>query len=65
MMQTLIGPVADLFSGYFQRKAEETKAVHEAQMVALQQDGNWQNIHANNATNSWKAEWFTMLFSIP
>ena len=65
MIQTLIGPVADLVGGYFQRKAEEKKAVHEAKMVAIQQDGNWENIHANNAANSWKDEWFTLLFSIP
>ena len=65
MIQTLIGPVADLVGGYFQRKAEEKKAVHEAKMVAIQQDGNWENIHANNAANSWKDEWITLLFSIP
>jgi len=65
MIQALIGPVTSLVGGYFQRKAEEKKAVHEAKMVAIQQDGNWENIHANNAANSWKDEWLTLLFSVP
>ena len=65
MMQALIGPITSLVGGYFERKAEEKKAVHEAKMVAIQQDANWENIHANNAAKSWKDEWFTILFSIP
>jgi hypothetical protein len=65
MIQALIGPVTSLVGGYFQRKAEEKKAVHEAKMVAIQQDGNWENIHANNASSSWKDEWLTLLFSVP
>ena len=65
MIQTLIGPIVNLVGGHLQRKAEEKKAVHEAKMVAIQQDGNWENIHANNAANSWKDEWFTILFSVP
>jgi hypothetical protein len=65
MMQALIGPVADLIGGHLKRKAEEKKAVHEAKMVSIQQDGNWENIHANNASSSWKDEWFTILFSVP
>ena len=65
MIQQLIGPLASLVTGHFERKAEEKKAVHEAKMVAIQQDANWENIHANNAANSWKDEWFTILFSVP
>ena len=30
MMQALIGPITSLVGGYFERKAEEMKAVHEA-----------------------------------
>jgi len=65
MWQALVGPLTDLIGGHFKRKSEEKKAVHEAKMVAIQQDANWENIHANNAANSWKDEWFTILFSIP
>ena len=54
MWQTLVGPLTDLIGGHFKRKSEEKKAVHEAKMVAIQQDANWENIHANNASSSWK-----------
>ena len=36
MIQALIGPITSLVGGYFERKAEEKKAVHEAKMVAIQ-----------------------------
>ena len=65
MIQTLLGPIVDLVGGHLQRKAEEKKAVHERKMVAIEQDANWENIHANNSANSWKDEWFTILFSVP
>jgi len=65
MIQSLIGPVVSLVSGHFERKAEEKKAVHQAKMTAIQQDANWENIHASNSANSWKDEWFTILFSVP
>ena len=64
MWQTLLGPIVDLVGGHLQRKAEEKKAVHERKMVAIEQDANWENIHANNASSSWKDEWFTILFSV-
>ena len=41
MIQQLIGPLASLVTGHFERKSEEKKAVHEAKMVAIQQDANW------------------------
>jgi len=65
MWQTLLGPIVDLVGGHLQRKAEEKKAVHERKMVAIQQDANWENIHATNSGNSLKDEWFSLLFSVP
>ena len=65
MIKTLLGPIVNLVGSHLQRKAEEKKAVHERKMVAIQQDANWENIHANNSANSWKDEWFTILFSVP
>ena len=65
MWRALLGPVVDLVGGHLQRKAEEKKAIHERKMVAIQQDANWENIHASNASSSWKDEWFTILFSVP
>lgn len=65
MIQQLIGPAVSLISGFFERKAEEKRAVHERKLEIIKQDSNWENIHASNAGASWKDEWFTILFSIP
>ena len=65
MWQALVGPFVDLVGVHLQRKAEEKKAVHERKLEVIKQDSNWENIHANNANNSWKDEWFTILFSVP
>ena len=65
MWQTLVGPLFDLITGYFERKAEEDKATHERKLETIRHDSNWENIHAKNAGNSWKDEWFTILFSVP
>ncbi len=65
MWQALIGPIVDLVRSHFQRRAEEKKATHERKMEAIRQDANWENIHANNANNSWRDEFFSVLFSIP
>jgi hypothetical protein len=65
MWQTLIGPVTALIGDHFKRRSQEKRAVHKRKLEAIKQDANWENIHANNAANSWKDEWFTILFSIP
>lgn len=65
MWQALIGPVVNLVGGHFERKAEEKRAVHDRKMESIKQDANWENIHANNANDSWRDEFFTVLFSIP
>ena len=65
MWQALIGPVVNLVGGHFERKAEEKRAVHQRKMESIKQDANWENIHASNASNSWRDEFFSILFSIP
>ena len=65
MWQALVSPIVNLVGGHLQRKAEEKKAVHERKLEVIKQDSNWENIQAGNAANSWKDEWFTILFSIP
>jgi hypothetical protein len=37
MLQAFIGPVVNLVSGHFQRKAQEKAAVHERKMEAIKQ----------------------------
>jgi len=65
MWQALFGPIVELVKEFIKRKAEEDKAIHERKLETIKQDTNWENIHASHAGNSWKDEWFTILFSIP
>ena len=65
MWQALVGPVVNLVGEHFKRRAEEKQAVHERKLEVIKQDSNWENIHATNASTSWKDEWFTVLFSVP
>lgn len=65
MLKALIGPVISLIGSHFDRKAEEKRAVHERKMQAIKQDTNWENIHASNADNSWRDEFFSVLFAVP
>jgi len=65
MWQALIGPVVNLVGGHLERKGEEKRAVHERKMEAIKQDANWENIHASNAGNSWRDEFFSVLFALP
>ena len=65
MWQALISPLANIIGGHLERKAEEKRAIHERKLEVIKQDSNWENIHASNASSSWKDEWFTILFSIP
>ena len=65
MWQTLFGPIVELVKEFIKRKAEEDKALHERKLQTIKQETNWENIHAQNSGQSWKDEWFTILFSIP
>lgn len=65
MWQTLLGPVVNIVGGHLERKGEEKRALHDRKMEAIKQDANWENIHAGNAANSWRDEFFSILFSIP
>lgn len=45
------------------RKKSEAKSDRQAEL--LRQQGNWDEIQAQNSATSWKDEWLTILFSIP
>jgi hypothetical protein len=65
MWQLLIGSATELIGGHFKRKSEEKQAQHERKLETIKHEANWDNIQATNAGNSWKDEWFTVLFSVP
>jgi hypothetical protein len=62
MWQLLIGSATELIGGHFKRKSEEKQAQHERKLETIKHEANWDNIQATNAGNSWKDEWFTLLF---
>lgn len=65
MLNLLIGPVTELVGGYFKNKAEEKQAKHEAKMEVIKQGGEWEDKMADASANSWKDEFWTLVFSIP
>jgi hypothetical protein len=65
MWQTLIGPVANLASGYLKNKAEEKQAKHEAKIKVIQNDSDWESKMVDASANSWKDEFWTIVLSVP
>ena len=65
MWLNFIKPVADLAGGYLKNKAEQSKAVHEAKMKVIQNDGDWENKAIDASANSWKDEFWTLVLPVP
>ena len=69
MLAALIGPAADLVTGYFNNKKEKAVAKQklevakiEAQVSKVQQDGSWEESAMKASDNSWKDEAWTIAF---
>ena len=69
MLAALIGPAADLVTGYFNNKKEKAVAKQklevakiEAQVSKVQQDGNWEEVAMKASDNSIKDELWTCAF---
>ncbi len=58
-------PGADLAGGYLKNKAEQSKAVHEAKMKVIQNDGDWESKAVDASANSWKDEFWTLVLAVP
>ena len=65
MLQAIIGPIANLASGYLSNKHEQAQAKHQAKLQVIQNDADWESKMADASANSWKAEWFAILLSAP
>jgi len=65
MLQALIGPIANLASGYLSNKHEQAQAKHQAKLQVIQNDADWESKMADASANSWKDEWFALLLSAP
>lgn len=65
MLQAIIGPIANLASGYLSNKHEQAQAKHQAKLQVIQNDADWESKMADASANSWKDEWFAILLSAP
>ena len=65
MLQSLIGPIANLAGTFLKNKAAEKQAVHESKLRRITNDGDWETQQAAASQTSWKDEWLTLLLSGP
>jgi len=65
MLQWLVGPIVELGKQWLSNKGEKHKAMHQAELKAIENDGNWEEIQARNSGNSFKDEYWTIILSIP
>lgn len=62
---SLISGLVSVGADWFRNKREETKVKHEVRLERIRAEKDWDAINAENANNSWKDEWFTVLLSVP
>ena len=76
MLQSLIGPIAELAGGWLNAKTQGqqanaklklTEAEAKAKILVSKETSiqDWERIMAQGSRSSWKDEWLTILFSIP
>jgi hypothetical protein len=65
MLKMLLGPVADLASGYLQNKAEEKKLRHQAKMQVIANGAEWESKMADASASSYKDEFWTIVLAAP
>jgi len=65
LIKTLVGVGGTFLQGKMDNKKAEIEGRNNAIQEKLKQSVTWDEIHAKNSGESWKDEWFTLLFSIP
>jgi|TARA_B100000085_G_C18555035_1_gene517376 hypothetical protein len=65
MLQALIGPIANLASGYLTNKHEQAQAKHQAKLQVIQNDADWEAKMAAASASSWKDEFWTICLAAP
>lgn len=50
---------------WLENKRLKTEAIATAERKVIEQAGSWEEIHAKNSGQSWKDEYWTIVFSIP
>lgn len=68
-MIPFIGPIISGIFGvgkqYLSNKAEKAQAKHERQVAVIKGEQKWDEIQAENANNSWKDEYLTIILTSP
>jgi hypothetical protein len=70
MIQSLIGPIAELAGGWLKGKADANAAAANLKLVeaeakatimknAATSESDWERVMAEGSQNSWKDEWLT------
>tara|TARA_B100000780_G_scaffold158863_1_gene111067 strand:- start:8193 stop:8576 length:384 start_codon:yes stop_codon:yes gene_type:complete len=76
MLQSLLGPVANLAGSWLQGKADKNAASAQLKLVEAESKAkillsketstaDWERIMAENSGGSWKDEFFSIILSIP
>ena len=65
MLRALIGPIANLASGYLSNKHEQAQAKHQAKLQVIQNDADWESKMAAASASSWKDEFWTIVLAVP
>jgi len=65
MMQALIGPITNLVGGWLNNKAEEKQAKHQAKLLVISNNADWESKMANASSMSWKDEFWTCVLALP
>jgi hypothetical protein len=71
MIQSLIGPIAELAGGWLKGKADANAAAANLKLVeaeakatimknAATSESDWERVMAEGSQNSWKDEWLTV-----
>ena len=65
MLKMLLGPVAEIATGFLQNKAEEKKLRHQAKMQVIANGAEWESKMADASSSSWKDEFWTIILAAP
>jgi hypothetical protein len=65
MWSLVIKSVTGMVTNYFQNRASEQRAKHEAMLKHMDQQAVWEITQAEASKTSWKDEWFVLVLSVP
>lgn len=65
MWGLITGGITTLFSGWMKDRSETKKAKHNLAIATIDAKANWEATAAGGMRDSWKDEWFTVIFSLP